>query len=203
MERIRSWCSKGRRGALTAGLEASKKWIRQAIELQEALIEKVGAPEKMAFETMGDYSDEVFDAVNTFAADKIAVVQQIADKMERQAAEAALKDETREALAAQFPDAGGEIGQAIPSITKSIVRKRIVDEGLRIDGRRPTSSARSRPTSILSRPLTERACSSVATRRSQLHDARDGPHGPDDRWHRPDPSQAVHAPLQLPAVLHW
>ena len=132
-------------GTLAEGLDASKKWIRQAIELQESLLEKVGAPEKMDFPVMGDYSDELVAAVQSGYGDKIAATQTIADKMERQGAESALKDEIKEALAEQFADEAGAIGQAFQSVKKAAVRKRIVDEGLRIDGRgtsdlRPVSS---------------------------------------------------------------
>ncbi|RZV43275.1 MAG: polyribonucleotide nucleotidyltransferase, partial [Acidimicrobiales bacterium] len=130
---------------LARGLEASKKWIRQAIELQEALLEKVGAPTKMEFEVLGDYTDEVYEAVKSGYESQIAETQKIADKMERQAAESALKDEIKSALADRFPEDAGGIGQAIRSLTKSIVRARIANEGIRIDGRktdelRPVSS---------------------------------------------------------------
>jgi len=130
--------------ALAAGLDASKKWIRQAIELQEALLEKVGAPVKMEFTTVGDYTPEMLTAVEAYAS-QIAATQTIKDKMERQSAEGALKDEVKAALAEQFPDDGGGISQAFQSIKKAAVRKRIVEEGLRIDGRktdelRPLSS---------------------------------------------------------------
>ncbi|MBT8240524.1 MAG: polyribonucleotide nucleotidyltransferase [Acidimicrobiales bacterium] len=130
---------------LARGLEASKKWIRQAIELQEALLEKVGAPTKMEFEVLGDYTDEVYEAVKSGYESQIAETQKIPAKMERQAAESALKDEIKSALADRFPEDAGGIGQAIRSLTKSIVRARIANEGIRIDGRktdelRPVSS---------------------------------------------------------------
>ena len=132
-------------GTLAEGLEASKKWIRQAIEMQEALLEKVGHPVKMDFPVIGDYSPELAAAVESGFGDKIAASQTIADKMERQSAESALKDEVKEALAEQFADEAGAIGQAFQSVKKAAVRKRIVEEGLRIDGRgtsdlRPVSS---------------------------------------------------------------
>ena len=130
---------------LAEGLDASKKWIRQAIELQESLLEKVGAPEKMTFPVMGDYSDELLAAVESGFGDKIAATQTIAEKMERQGAESAVKDEVKEALAEQFADEAGAIGQAFNSVKKAAVRKRIVEDGMRIDGRgtsdlRPVSS---------------------------------------------------------------
>jgi len=130
---------------LAEGLDASKKWIRQAIELQEQLLEKVGATPKMDFPVMGDYSPELLSAVESGFGTKIAATQTIKDKMERQGAESALKDEVKEALGEQFADEAGAIGQAFQSVKKAAVRKRIVDEGLRIDGRgtsdlRPVSS---------------------------------------------------------------
>ena len=132
-------------GTLAEGLDASKKWIRQAIEMQEALVEKVGVPEKMSFPVLGDYSPELLAAVETGFGDKIAATQTIADKMERQGAESALKDEVKEALGEQFAEEAGAIGQAFNSVKKRVVRERIVNDGVRIDGRgtgdlRPVSS---------------------------------------------------------------
>ncbi|MFT7475053.1 MAG: polyribonucleotide nucleotidyltransferase [Verrucomicrobiales bacterium] len=131
--------------ALADGLDASKKWIRQAIELQESLLEKVGAPTKMDFPIIGDHSAELLAAVESGFGDKIAASQTIKDKSERQSAENALKDDVKKALAEEFADEASAIGQAFQSVKKAAVRKRIVDEGLRIDGRttnelRPVSS---------------------------------------------------------------
>ena len=120
---------------LAEGLDASKKWIRQAIEMQEALLEKVGTPTKMSFPVLGDYSPELLAAVESGFGEKIAATQTVVDKMERQGAENALKDEVKEALGEQFADEAGAIGQAFNSVKKAAVRKRIVEEGLRIDGR--------------------------------------------------------------------
>ena len=99
----------------------------------------------MTFPVMGDYSDELLAAVESGFGDKIAATQTIADKMERQGAESAVKDEVKEALAEQFADEAGAIGQAFNSVKKAAVRKRIVEDGMRIDGRgtsdlRPVSS---------------------------------------------------------------
>ncbi len=122
-------------GTLAEGLDACKKWIRQAIELQEQLVEAVGAPTKMDFPVLGDYSDDVKAAVEGHR-EQIAATQTIKDKMERQGAESALKTEIVDSLAEQFPDQGSAIKQAFDSIKKDAVRKRIVAEGLRIDGRK-------------------------------------------------------------------
>jgi polyribonucleotide nucleotidyltransferase len=66
-------------------------------------------------------------------------VYQIADKIERQNADDAVKDDVRAQLAAveagELPSALAEFGGAYKSVTKLIVRSRILTEGVRIDGR--------------------------------------------------------------------
>ena len=133
---------------LATGLEFSKQFIREAIELQKELVAAVGAPEIMTYEVTSDYTPEVLAAVETAGAERIAETQTIADKAERGAAESALKAEILDELLPQFADvdhADRHIAGAIRSVTKEAVRSRIVTEGVRIDGRgtgdlRPVSS---------------------------------------------------------------
>ena len=133
---------------LADGLDACKLWIKEEIELQAELVAAVGAPEKMAITTVSDYSDEVFAAVETAGRDAVTASQQIADKTERGAAEDAAKAQIIEAVSPQFADLDGvesQIKAAVRGLTKQVVRKRIVEEGIRIDGRgiaeiRPLSS---------------------------------------------------------------
>ncbi|RMH78287.1 MAG: polyribonucleotide nucleotidyltransferase [Actinomyces sp.] len=122
---------------LTAGLEASKTWIREAIELQQEMLDRVGPVVKMPVATVADYSDEVREAVEAYR-DRIAETQRIADKAERQDAEAALTETIIAELSDRFADvddAAKQIKAAIRAITKEVVRRRIVSEGVRIDGR--------------------------------------------------------------------
>ncbi len=126
---------------LASGLEAAKGPIKDAIALQRQLIARAGVATPLEFTTAVDYSDEIFAAVEAAGRDKIAASQTIADKSDRQDAENAARDEILAAVAPQFaddPDAEKQIKAAVRSLTKSIVRKRIVDEGIRIDGRTPT-----------------------------------------------------------------
>jgi polyribonucleotide nucleotidyltransferase len=125
---------------ITAGLEAAKTWIRESIHLQEDLMGKVGVKPPIEVELFADYSPEVYAAVEQAVGDRVAKVMSIADKVERQTAEDDLKAELVEALAGRFaeePDVEKEIKAALRSITKQTVRKRIVEEGVRIDGRGP------------------------------------------------------------------
>jgi len=119
---------------LGEGLEASKQWIRQAIELQKELVAAAGGKPKMDFTVTHDTTDEVFEAVAAIATDRVKEAMTIADKMERQAAEGAIKDAVREELADHDPD---HIGGALRKLTKKVVRDRILSEGIRMDGRGP------------------------------------------------------------------
>ena len=123
---------------LAGGLEAAKTWIREMIELQQQMIDAVGPVAKMQPPLVVDHSDEILDAVRDGALDRISAVQTIADKTERQEAEAALAAEIAAEMEARFGDAPAvakQVKSAVRSVTKEVVRKRIVTEGVRIDGR--------------------------------------------------------------------
>jgi polyribonucleotide nucleotidyltransferase len=123
---------------LADGLEFSKQYIREIIELQQELVALVGAPEQMSYTVTTDYSDEIFAAVDAAGRERIAESQTIADKTERGEAEAGIKAALIEELAAQFADVDGaeqQIKGAIRSVTKDVVRQRILSDGMRIDGR--------------------------------------------------------------------
>jgi polyribonucleotide nucleotidyltransferase len=126
--------------ALAAGLDAAKVWIREAIELQEELVAKVGTKEKLEFTPGADYSDEIWAAVEAAGTARVAESQAIADKAERQERESVVRDEILAEVLPQFADvddAEKQIKAAVRSLTKKVVRKRIVEDGVRIDGRGP------------------------------------------------------------------
>ena len=119
---------------LGEGLEASKQWIRQAIDLQHELVKAFGAKPKMDYTVTADTTDEVFEAVAAVATDRVKQAMTIADKIERQTAEGAIKTAVREELADHDPDL---IGGALRKLTKKVVRDRILSDGVRMDGRGP------------------------------------------------------------------
>ncbi len=124
---------------LAGGLEAAKTWIREMIELQQQAIDAAGPIEKMETTVTVDYTDEILTAVQAAATDRIVETQKIADKTQRQNAEEDLRRVVVAEMIGQFdgnPDAAKQIKNAIRSVTKAVVRKRIVEEGIRIDGRK-------------------------------------------------------------------
>jgi polyribonucleotide nucleotidyltransferase len=123
---------------IAAGLEEAKTWIRESIDLQNELVAKAGVHEPIAWTPQIDYGADVFTRVEAVGSDVLAKAQSIADKADRNAATDEATASIRSQLAEEFPGREGEIKAAVRSLTKKLVRKRIVEEGVRIDGRGPT-----------------------------------------------------------------
>ena len=128
--------------ALAEGLDASKQWIKESIALQRQLVASViatsGPIEQLPFTPVLDYTPEVFAAVEGCVSAEIAVAVAIAGKAERNAATDAATAKALEALCGEDGEFAGQekaVKEAVRSLTKKLVRRRIVDEGLRIDGR--------------------------------------------------------------------
>jgi polyribonucleotide nucleotidyltransferase len=124
---------------IAQGLEECKTWIRESIELQQELVEKAGgARDTVPFEPQLDYGDDVFERVSAVGADRIGQASTIVLKADRnQAIDEATAAIVSE-LAGEFEGREKEIKAAVRSLTKKLVRRRIVEEGVRIDGRGPT-----------------------------------------------------------------
>jgi len=124
---------------LASGLEAAKTWIRESINLQRRLVAEVvaakGPIQTIEFDTFSDYGDDVFARVEAVGSDQVAKANTIADKTERNNANTEATKAIVAQLSDEFPDREREIKAAVKGLTKKLVRARIVDEGLRIDGR--------------------------------------------------------------------
>ena len=124
---------------LAEGLEASKQWIRESINLQRELVEAWkaarGPIETIPFTTFVDYEPDVWARVEAVGTEPIAKANLVTTKAERNAALDAAGDEIKAALAEEFADRAGEVKAAIRSLTKKLVRKRIVEDGVRVNGR--------------------------------------------------------------------
>ncbi len=124
---------------LAAGLEASKKWIRESIELQRQMVKEYvaarGPIETIPYETFSDYGDDVMEAVERVGRASLAEANVQSPKAVRNAALDAAGAAIIEQLAGQFEDRESEIKGAIRSLTKKLVRERVINEKIRIDGR--------------------------------------------------------------------
>ena len=124
---------------LAEGLEAAKTWIRESVNLQRELVARVeaarGPIEPIPFSAFTDYGDDVWERVQASAAERVAKVVAIADKATRNAETGEVAASVVAELAGEFPEREREIVAAVRALNKKLVRKRIVEEGLRIDGR--------------------------------------------------------------------
>ena len=120
---------------VSEGLEAAKPFIKALVKAQADLA-AVAAKPTADYPTFLPYTDEVFAAVESSAGAELAKVYQIADKVERQDADDALKAATKEKLEAQLSEEQmAQFSAAYKSVTKKIMRTRVLKENIRIDGR--------------------------------------------------------------------
>ncbi|MEA3076539.1 MAG: polyribonucleotide nucleotidyltransferase [Actinomycetota bacterium] len=123
---------------IAQGLEAAKTWIKESIDLQLELVEKAGVGEPIPYDVVADYGDDVYTKVAEVGSGLVAEAQKIAVKAERNEATDKATAEIMAALGDTFEGRNGEIKAAIRSLTKKLVRQRIVEDGVRIDGRGPS-----------------------------------------------------------------
>ena len=123
---------------LAEGLEVSKRWIRESVELQRELVAKAGAPEPIKIETFADYGSDVYARVEEVGLEPLRQANATAGKAERNAAIEAATANLVATLAPEFEAREREIKAAAKDVVKKLVRRRIVEEGIRIDGRTTT-----------------------------------------------------------------
>jgi polyribonucleotide nucleotidyltransferase len=119
------------------GLEASKVFIRSLCEAQQELAAQAAKPVR-EFPLFLDYQDDAYETVEKAASERLAEVMSIAGKQERETRTDELLVELTTELGAEGAALEGrekEISGAYRSLTKKLVREKILTEGVRIDGR--------------------------------------------------------------------
>ena len=139
-ELIQGGATKPNEEVVAQGLEAARPFLMQLVDAQQKLADQ-SAKEIENYPVFSDYTPEVLAAVDGLAATKLAAVYQIADKKERQSADDELKSSVKEAIAAKvtsgdLPEGSNAmVSAAYKSVTKRVMRTRVLAEGIRIDGR--------------------------------------------------------------------
>jgi polyribonucleotide nucleotidyltransferase len=120
------------------GLEAAKRAIDEVIEFQNEFLGRLAiAP--TPFEPKPLYSRATWQAVESFAGPRVLAAL-VSNTRERQDALARVKDELKEHLLQTwgeeaFANAAAEISPAYKELQKRIMRQRVLNEGVRLDGR--------------------------------------------------------------------
>ncbi|HVX06350.1 polyribonucleotide nucleotidyltransferase [Humibacter sp.] len=137
---IQAGATKPSEDIVAQGLEAAKPFIRQLVGAQVVLAQQ-SAKEIAEYPVFLPYSQLSYDNVAGLAYDELVNVYQIADKIERQNADDALKERTKAAVAEKVEtghlpvEVLEQFSAAYKAVTKVVVRGRILREGVRIDGR--------------------------------------------------------------------
>ena len=119
---------------VASGLEAAKPFLKTLCEAQSELAAQSAKP-VAEFKLFPPYQDDVYAAVEAAASEKLAAALVLAGKQERDQATDAVKAEVVAALGDQFEGRSAEIGQAFRSVTKKLVRQRVLKDKIRMDGR--------------------------------------------------------------------
>ena len=107
--------------------------IKKLVAFQEEIVAEVGKEKAVI-----DYykvPEEIQQAVREYATDKIAWVMESFDRHERDVREQQVDAEVQEHFAQQFPDKAREISDSLYVIKKETMRRKIIDKGIRPDGR--------------------------------------------------------------------
>ncbi|GLX92160.1 polyribonucleotide nucleotidyltransferase [Herbidospora sp. NBRC 101105] len=116
------------------GLEAAKPFIKVLCEAQSKLAQ-VAAKETAEFPIFLDYQEDALQAVEGAVRAELAAALTIAGKQEREAEIDRVKGLVGEKLLADFEGREKELSAAYRSLTKKLMRERVINEGIRIDGR--------------------------------------------------------------------
>ncbi len=128
-------------------IEDVKPLIKQLCDAQQAFFDQVGGAREVGeFPRFLDYRDDVFAIADAFATARVEEVYRQADvgKGDKDAQLAVIRDEMVEHVVANGPDdlddeeRVKQSRNAFRSIEKKAVRKLIVNEGIRVDGRGAT-----------------------------------------------------------------
>ena len=110
--------------------------IKKIIAFEDQIIAEIG--KEKAVVPLVTTGDDVKAAVCEFAYDKCVWVFDTFDRQERQQREAQVKEETLAHFAETFEGRESEISDALYYLNKEVMRKKILEQGIRPDGRKVT-----------------------------------------------------------------
>ncbi len=119
---------------VASGLDAAKSVIKQLCDAQAELAAHAAKPIQ-EFPVFPEYQDDAYDAVARIASVPLAEALTILSKADREARESEIKATVLDQVGESFEGREKEIGAAMRSLTKTLVRERVLRDKVRIDGR--------------------------------------------------------------------
>jgi polyribonucleotide nucleotidyltransferase len=118
---------------ILSALQFGHEKIKQIVTLQEDMKAKLGKPKPEV--TVISPDPELVEAVTAMAGEKVKEVNHTSDKLEREEKLDAIFDSVTLELLERFPEKEREIKSILQDLEKRDVRRMILDEGKRVDGR--------------------------------------------------------------------
>jgi len=118
---------------LLEALKFGHEHVRALVEFQSDLVEKVGKP-KLEFEAP-PVDEALAEAVEGLSKDKIAAANRTEEKEARELQFDELKADTIRQLSERFPEGDRQISDVLDNLAKKYMRRMIIEEKRRIDGR--------------------------------------------------------------------
>ena len=115
------------------GIMVAHEEIKKLVAWQEEIQKEIGK-DKLEME-LYHVPEEIDSAVREYAYDKIVWVMDTFDRKEREIREEQAEEEVQEHFAEIFPDSKRYISDALYYIKKEVMRNKILDYGVRPDGR--------------------------------------------------------------------
>ena len=118
------------------GILLAHEEIKKIVAFIDGIVAEVGVPK-------GEFSIKTIDpeveaAVRAYAADRVEWSLDTFDRKERETREEQVKREMVEHFAEQFPEGAGSVLDTLYNMTKEVVRRKILKDGVRPDGRKLT-----------------------------------------------------------------
>ncbi|MBE6802054.1 MAG: polyribonucleotide nucleotidyltransferase [Ruminococcaceae bacterium] len=106
---------------------------KKIVEFIKSIVAEIGK-EKIAFES-NDPSEELYEAIKAFAIEDVKVALDTDDKRIRDERLAPIYDAVHAEFDEKFPEEAAKIDDCLYKLQKFIVRRWLLDEGKRVDGR--------------------------------------------------------------------
>lgn len=122
--------------AIMKAHEECKKMVAFISDVQKEI-----GKEKFTFESQ-EIDHDLFEAIKEYAIDRVKYALDTDDKVEREARLAPIVEDIHQKFEETHPDQAAQIDECIYKLQKFIVRRWLLDEGKRVDGRKLVKCAR-------------------------------------------------------------
>ncbi len=118
---------------MLAAIEFGHQSMQSVIQIQKEMVDQL-RKEKQEFAPPAT-DEQIAGRINQLAADRLNEALKVTEKQARQDTTNSLRDEVVSTLAEEFPEREEEILAAFKGLEKETLRRMILKEGLRVDGR--------------------------------------------------------------------